>query len=179
MNKPIHILVVEDSADDAELAVNEFEQVGYDPTWERVETPETMRAALNKKEWDIIISDYSMPHFSGPDALRLIQEQRLDIPFIIVSGTVGEDVAVESMKAGAHDYLLKSSRIRLVPAVERELREAKVREEHRLIEKALQESEDKFRDFVETSTDLVFRLSRTGHIEYISPRIKDLYGGTQ
>ena len=141
MSKPIRILVIEDSVDDTELMLLEFEKAGYDPTWERVETPETMRAALEEKEWDIIISDYSMPHFSGPDALKLMQEFGIDLPFIILSGTIGEDVAVNCMKAGAHDYLLKDNMVRLVAAVEREIREAKVRLERRQSQEALRESE--------------------------------------
>ena len=139
MSKPIRILVIEDSVDDAELMVLEFEKAGYDPTWERVETPGTMRAALGKKEWDIIISDYSMPHFSGPDALKLMQEQGFDLPFIIISGTVGEDVAVECMKTGAHDYLMKNSLIRLIPAVERELLDAEVRRQRKQAHRDLNE----------------------------------------
>ncbi len=138
MSKPIRILVVEDSVDDAELVVLEFKKAGYDPTWERVETPETMRAALEKKELDIIIADYSMPQFSAPDALKVMQEQGLDIPFIIVSGFIGEDIAVESMKAGAHDYFMKDKVARLVPAVEREIREAKGRLELRQAEERIE-----------------------------------------
>lgn len=124
MSKSIHILNIEDSVDDSELMLIEFEKAGYSPIWERVETPENMQKALEKNDWDIIISDYTMPHFSGPEALKLLQEYGRDIPFIIISGAVGEDIAVISMKAGANDYLMKSNLTRLVPAVEREIREA-------------------------------------------------------
>ena len=121
--------MVEDSEDDALLLLRELRRGGCDLTFERVDTPEAMKAALDKQRWDVIISDYVMPHFSGPDALALLKEKGLDLPFIIVSGKVGEGTAVEAMKAGAHDYIVKGNLARLCPAIERELREAAVRRE--------------------------------------------------
>ena len=178
MSKPIRILVIEDSVDDAELIVLEFEKAGYEPTWERIETPETMRAALGKKEWDVIISDYSMPHFSGPDALKLMQEQGFDLPFIIISGTVGEDVAVECMKTGAHDYLLKSSLIRLVPAVERELRDAEVRRTRKQAEEALALSEQLLRNVIEQSPVSLWISDSEGTLIKMNQSCRELFGVT-
>jgi DNA-binding NtrC family response regulator len=126
---PRRILIVEDSVDDAELAVRSLRQSGLHLTYERVDTPETMRAALEERPWDVVLSDFSMPRFSGLDALKLLQDRGFDLPFILVSGTVGEDVAVQAMRAGAHDYFLKGNLTRLPLAVERELRDAETRRE--------------------------------------------------
>lgn len=131
MTKPLRALIVEDSEDDTELLLRELRRGGYSPIHTRVETPEAMTAELSARSWDVVFSDFSMPHFNAFDALALLRKTEFDIPFIIVSGTIGEDRAVIAMKAGAHDYILKGNLKRLVPAVERELREARVRQERR------------------------------------------------
>lgn len=128
---PLNVLIVEDNPDEAELLVIELESMGYDVTYERVDRPLDMSSALDRCAWDVILCDYSMPHFSASRALRLMQEKQLDLPFIIVSGNIGEETAVTMMKVGAHDYLMKDRLARLAPAVERELREAVVRAERR------------------------------------------------
>ena len=138
MDKPLRVLIVEDSEDDAQLLLRQLQRGGYDPRHERVETPRAMRAALGRQTWDVVLSDYSMPQFSGPAALELLQETGLDLPFIIVSGQIGEETAVEAMRAGAHDYLLKDRLARLAAAVERELHEADVRQERRLMEERIE-----------------------------------------
>jgi diguanylate cyclase (GGDEF)-like protein len=130
MSLPLRLLLIEDSEDDARLLVREL-QPHYELTYERVDTPAAANDALDKPGWDLVISDYSMPQFNGLDALALVQEKNLDIPFIIVSGTIGEDVAVQAMKAGAHDYLIKGKLARLIPAIDRELQEAKIRQERK------------------------------------------------
>jgi two-component system cell cycle sensor histidine kinase/response regulator CckA len=137
MDRPLKVLLVEDSDHDAMLLLHELRQGGYSPLYERVETPEAMVGALEKQDWDMVIADYVMPRFSGLDALKLLQDRGLDLPFIIVSGKIGEDVAVKAVKAGAHDYLLKDNLTRLNLAVERELREAVMRRERRLAEAEL------------------------------------------
>jgi diguanylate cyclase (GGDEF)-like protein len=129
MMKPLRALVVEDSEDDTALLLRELRRGGYDPSHTRVETAETMSTELSTRDWDIVFSDFSMPHFNAFDALALLRNSGHDLPFIIVSGTIGEDRAVTAMKAGAHDYILKGNLKRLVPAVERELREARIRQE--------------------------------------------------
>ncbi len=129
MTKPLRVLIVEDSEDDTLLLLRELRRGGYEPVSERIETPESMKAVLEKSRWDIIISDYVLPRFSGLAALDILKESGQDLPFIIVSGNIGEDIAVGAMRAGAHDYIIKGNLSRFVPAVERELREAEVRRE--------------------------------------------------
>ena len=129
--KPIRVLIIEDSEADTELLLRELRRGGYTPEFERVETPDQLKTALAGQSWDLIISDYAMPRFDGLQALKLTQEKGVDVPFIIVSGSIGEDVAVAAMKAGAHDYLLKGNTARLLPAIERELREARMRQGRR------------------------------------------------
>ncbi len=131
MTKPLRALIVEDSEDDALLLVEELRQGGYAPEFVRVEESGPMREELAKKNWDVVFSDFTMPRFSAFDALAQLHRSELDIPFIIVSGTIGEDRAVAAMKAGAHDYVLKGHLKRLVPAMERELREARNRRERK------------------------------------------------
>src|SRR5437899_7712470 len=115
------ILIVDDSADDTDLMQRVLRKSGHDIFSERVETAEAMESALMRADWDLIISDYSMPHFDGISALKLSQDKHIDLPFILVSGTVGEDIAVEAIKAGANDYVLKTNMARLAHAVDRAL----------------------------------------------------------
>ena len=124
---PLRVLIVEDSADDAELLLRAVRQSGYEPTAARVETAAAMRAALHDKPWDLILSDYHIPGFGGMEALRIAKESGLDLPFIVVSGKVGEEALVEVMKAGATDFLLKGSLARLGSLIKRELTDAAAR----------------------------------------------------
>jgi signal transduction histidine kinase len=141
MSKPLSALIVEDNEQDATLLVRELRRGGYDLNFHRVETPDAMRAALENQTWDIVLSDYSMPHFSAPAALALVRERNLDLPFIIISGTIGEETAVESLRAGAHDFLVKGSLARLLPAIGREMREADFRAQKKRIQEQLLISE--------------------------------------
>jgi PAS domain S-box-containing protein len=134
VNKPLRLLVVEDSEDDAALLLRELARRGWDVDHERVETADAMREALARRPWDLIISDFSMPTFSAMAALAVLRETALDLPFIVASGTIGEESAVEALKAGAGDFLVKGKFSRLGPAIERELREAAARRELRLAE---------------------------------------------
>ena len=131
MSKRLRVLIVDDSENDVLLLLRGLRGGGFEPEFERVETAEAMAAALAARPWDIIISDYSMPEFSGFAALKVLQQSGLDLPFILVSGTIGEDLAVEAMKAGAHDYVMKGNLQRLTTAIERELREVEVRKERK------------------------------------------------
>jgi signal transduction histidine kinase len=124
MAKALRVLHVEDSERDAALLTRHLTRAGYELISKRVETPESMRAALEAQEWDVILCDYSMPHFNSLSALALLHEMALDIPFIIISGTIGESIAVEAMRLGANDYLMKDNLLRLAPTIERELQEA-------------------------------------------------------
>jgi len=127
MTTPLRLLLIEDSEDDALLLMRELSKGSYDLYSERVDTAEAMEAALSARAWDLVISDFVMPHFSGLDALQMLRESGIDIPFIIVSGKIGEETAVDAMKAGADDYILKGNLARLAPAVKRELADAEVR----------------------------------------------------
>ncbi|QYO64927.1 response regulator [Leptolyngbya sp. 7M] len=113
MSKTLRVLLVEDSPDDAELLVSQLEREGYTIISERVETAAAMSAALDRQSWDVILCDYSMPSFDALAALKIMKEKGLDLPFIIVSGVIGEEIAVAAMQAGAHDYLLKNRLTRL------------------------------------------------------------------
>ncbi|HEY1533048.1 MAG TPA: PAS domain S-box protein, partial [Polyangiaceae bacterium] len=141
----LRILVVEDSASDAKLLILELKRAIESVEFERVEDADAMRAALRARSWDVVTSDWSMPTFSGLSALALVGELGLDIPFLIVSGTIGEEVAVAAMQAGAHDYLIKGNLKRLVPAIEREIREAKVRAARRAAEVELVKAAQRYR----------------------------------
>jgi PAS domain S-box-containing protein/putative nucleotidyltransferase with HDIG domain len=169
MSQTLRVLIVEDSEDDALLVVRELKHAGYDVTFERVETAEAMRAALANQEWDVVLSDYSLPQFGGPAALAMLKESGLDLPFILASGTIGEETAVAALKAGAHDFLLKSQLARLVPAVERELREAASRRERRQAEAALAASEAELRALFASMRDVVLVIDRDGIYRKIAP----------
>ena len=153
MSTQLRVLVVEDSEDDAILMMRQLQQSGYETLFERVDTAEAMKASLDRQEWDIILSDYALPGFSVPAALGITRERKLDIPFIVVSGAIGEESAVQIMHAGAHDYVMKDRLARLAPAIERELREAQMRSERRRMEEALRQSEHNYRVLFESMID--------------------------
>jgi two-component system cell cycle sensor histidine kinase/response regulator CckA len=141
----LRVLLVEDSESEAKLVLRELARLGRPIESERVETAKAMREALERSAWDVVLSDWSMPSFSGPAALALMKGMGLDLPFIIVSGTVGEEAAVDTMRAGARDFVLKGKLARLSPAIEREVREHKLREAHRRSEAALSKSQELLR----------------------------------
>ena len=176
MKRQLRVLVVEDSEFDAQVMVNLLRRAGYEPYMERVETPETLAQAVSSKSWDIILSDYNLPNFNALEALKQIQATQLDIPFIIVSGGIGEDIAVAAMKAGAHDYLMKGNLQRLAPAVDRELREASIRSERRHAKRALQESEQRYRMLWETSPDAVVLMDERCFVEFVNPAVQEVFG---
>jgi phosphoserine phosphatase RsbU/P len=162
MGKPLRVLIVEDSEDDALLMVFELRRGDYSPSHKRVESFEAMQRALEDESWDLVISDYVLPGFSGLEALRLVRRSGLDLPFIIVSGKIGEDVAVNAMKEGANDYLIKGNISRLVPAIEREMQEAEVRRKRREAEAALIRSERRYKRLVSAVTDYIYTVTING-----------------
>jgi signal transduction histidine kinase len=145
MIRSLRLLLIEDMEDHALLLVREL-RGGFNVTFERVETLQELEAALDSHPWDAVIADFNLPGFNGLDALRIMRAKGLDLPFILISGVIGEESAVEAMKAGAHDFILKGKYSRLVPALERELREATIRHERRQAEEELV----KYREHLET-----------------------------
>jgi two-component system cell cycle sensor histidine kinase/response regulator CckA len=141
MAQSLHALIVEDSEEDCALLLRVLRQGGYNVTYKRVDTAEGLHKMLREGQWDCVISDFSMPGFSGVSALRLVREKDPDVPFIFVSGTIGEDVAVDAMRGGAQDYVLKDNLARLLPAIDRELVDANMRREHRRSEQKLRQLE--------------------------------------
>ena len=170
MGAPLRVLLVEDSEDDTLLLLRELRRGGYEPVCERVDTAAAMEAALEEQAWDIVISDHSMPAFSSSAALELLRRKGfVDVPFIIVSGQIGEDVAVAAMKAGAHDYIMKDNLARLNTAIERELREAEVRRERR-------RAEEKYRSIFENSVEGIFQTTVEGRVVTANPALARMFG---
>ena len=178
MGKPLRVLIVEDSEDYALLLRHELNRGGYDLTYARVETSKDMNVALDSQVWDLIISDYHMSRFKGLDALKLAQERIPDVPFILVSGQIGADKAVAAIKAGAHDYLPKDNLKRLIPVVERELREAENRRARKEAEEALRLSEHQYATLAQASPVGLFRTDAEGHCCYVNQRWCALTGMT-
>jgi PAS domain S-box-containing protein len=179
MGVPLRVLLVEDYEDDALLLVRELRRGGYDPVYERVDTAEAMEAALDERGWDLVVADHSMPAFSSQAALELLRGKGYsDLPFIIVSGQIGEQVAVEAMKAGAQDYLMKGNLARLNTAIERELREAESRRERRRAEEELKVSETRFRLMIEQSPLSIQIFSPDGRTLRVNRAWERLWGVT-
>jgi PAS domain S-box-containing protein len=174
--KLLRVLIVEDLEDDAFLMVRELTRYGYRVEYLRVDTPAGMTEALRTRTWDLVLSDHSMPKFSAPDALALLRKHGLDLPFIIVSGSIGEDLAVAAMKAGASDYFRKDSLTRLAPAVERELREAEIRKARAEAEDALRQSEVLYRTLVNTSPDAIVVTDLEARVRMANPQALRLLG---
>ena len=152
MNRPLQVLLIEDSEDDAALLEIELRRAGYAPTCSRIETPEALHSELARQRWDLVISDYNLPRFDGLAALTIVKEKDLDLPFVIVSGYISDETAVAAMRAGAHDYVMKDNLARLGQAVERELREAEVRRERRRAEEDLRHAYEELETRVQERT---------------------------
>ncbi|MGY5870921.1 MAG: response regulator [Candidatus Thorarchaeota archaeon] len=177
MTKSVRILLIEDSEDDAILLQRQLTKSNLEIEMKRICTCDEMIQALNENTWDAIICDYLMPEFSVTDAMEVLRTKGVDLPFIIVSGTISDETAVDMMKAGAHDYLTKNNLSRLAPALEREIIEAENRHQRRVAEEALRESERKHRMLIESIIDTVIVLSADGSVsEFYSqtPLVQDV-----
>ncbi|MHB8071119.1 MAG: response regulator [Candidatus Cryosericum sp.] len=175
----LHAIVIEDNEDDAVLMVREVQKYGYDVQWQRIQTPAEFRAALADASLEIILADYTLPQFSAPDALAILKESGLDIPFLVISGTIGEDVAVALVKSGANDYVMKKNMRRLGQVVDRELREVASRRRRAEIERALRESEERYRTLFESMNIGVIYQNPDGAIKSANPAALRILGLTQ
>ncbi|MBA3391186.1 MAG: response regulator [Deltaproteobacteria bacterium] len=171
------MLIVEDSATDAHLVVEELQRTGRRIDFERVETPAAMRAAL-EREWDVVVADWSVPDLDGLAALSLLKELNLDLPFIIISATGGEEHAVHAIRAGAHDYVTKDKLGRLIPAVERELIERGTRHARQEAELALREAERRMRRMVDSAMVGIWFQGAEGKTSFMNHRMAQILGLT-
>jgi PAS domain S-box-containing protein len=176
--KTLRLLILEDNPDDAELEVKELEREGFILNWKRVDTEPAFRKALSENP-DVILADYKLPSFSGMAALKIQQENFPDIPLIIVSGTIGEDIAVECMKAGATDYVLKDRLSRLGSVVKRALKEAEIYRKRKLAEEKLRASEKRFRILFESATDGIFLINKNAEYVDVNPAGCKMFGYTR
>jgi len=174
-NKTLNLLILEDNPDDAELAVKELEREGFTVKWRRVETEKAFRKALAEKP-DLIFTDYSLPSYDGVAALQIRQETVPEIPLIMLSGTIGENVAVECMKSGATDFVLKGNLSRLGSVVKRALKEAGAYWEHRQTVEALRESEKKYRNIFENSVEGIYESTPEGRFVRVNPAFSKMLG---
>ncbi len=174
--KKLQVLVLEDSESDALIAIGNLAVAGFVPDFKRVETEQELERALKSGKWDVILADYNLPDYSALDALRLVQKHKLDIPFIVISGAIGDETAVSAMKAGAHDYLMKGNLARLAPVVTRELNEAKVRSNQRKQAEIARQTELRYRLLWESSPDAIILLNAEGMICLVNPATKHVFG---
>ena len=176
MSKALRVICVEDSEEDSLLLLRELRNGGYYPVWKRIETADAMSVALEEGSWDLVLADFALPGFNALVALELVRQARLDLPFIVVSGVIGEEQAVAMMKAGAHDYVFKDNLRRLLPAIERELHETAVRRQRRRAEEALQKSEKKYKDLFDQSNDGILLHDEQGAILDANNKILEQLG---
>ncbi len=175
MPRPVNVLFIEDREDDAQLLMRELRKGGFEPSYERVETEVAMRLALARRKWDVVISDYSMPAFSAPGALRALKESGFELPFIVVSGSIGEDRAVSVLKDGASDFISKENLSRLVSALERELRDTASRRARREAEAALSASNERITALVSASPIAMVVIERTGAVALWNPAARRIF----
>ncbi len=178
VTEPLRVLIVEDNEDDAQLLLVRLRRAGYAPDYLRVDNADDLREALRDRSWQIVISDYAMPGFSGLDALRMLRAENLETPFILVSGTVGEETAVEAIRSGANDYIMKDNLARLVPAIDRELRDMRERAHRRRAEDALYQERERALITLHSIGDGVIATDADGRVDYMNPVAERVTGWT-
>jgi PAS domain S-box-containing protein len=176
MAEQLRVLLVEDSEDDAELLLRELRRAGYEPSHERVWTAAGIETALSRQTWDLVISDHGMPAFTGTEALQIVRRLTPDLPFIFVSGSIGEDVAVAAMRAGAQDYVMKGNIKRLAPAVARELTDSESRRRERITEEQLRSTGELLRSVFTASPLAIIATDLDGLVTLWNPAAERLFG---
>jgi len=175
-DKSLRSLIIEDSEDDTLLLIRNLKKGGYNPVYERVETVDAMKKALKEKQWDIILCDYSLSKFNAPSAIAILKETNIDIPLIVITGAIGEETAAECMRLGAQDFIIKGNMSRLCPAIARELEDAEIRNKEKQVEEKLRHEEQRFRAFIEHSSDIIVIMNREGIITYVNPAVEEVLG---
>ncbi|MEN6371517.1 MAG: PAS domain S-box protein [Armatimonadota bacterium] len=178
MNTTLHLLIIEDSEEEALRIVRELERGGYSVVFERVDTPEVMSAALVNRFWDVIVAGYKMPRFNGLEALKLLRKKGFHQPFILISGKIGEDAVAEALKSGADDYINRDNLAQLAPTVQRVINEAMRREEHLQADNELRQSERLHRQIIETALEGVWLLDSNWKTAFLNKRVAEMLGYT-
>lgn len=172
----LRALMIDDSEDDVLLTIRELKKGGYNPVYERIDTAADMKKALREKQWDIILCDYNMPTFNAPAAIAISKEANLDIPLIVISGTIGEETALECMRNGAHDYFMKGKLSLLCPAIARELEDARIRNKQKQAEQELRQSEEKYRTILENIEDGYYEVDLSGRFTFFNESMRKTLG---
>jgi PAS domain S-box-containing protein len=175
-DKSLRVLIIEDSENNALLLIRNLKKGGYNPVYERMETADAMKKALKEKQWDIILCDYSLSKFNAPSAIAILKETNIDIPLIVITGAIGEETAAECMRLGAQDFIMKGNMSRLCPAIARELEDAEIRNKEKQAEEKLRHEEQRFRAFIEHSSDIIVIMNREGIITYVNPAVERVLG---
>lgn len=178
-NNPLHVLLVEDSQDDADLILLQLRKAGLEISSKRVDTEDAMRKTIMANRWDLVISDFNLPRFGAREALAVLREADADIPFIIVSGCIGEECAIALMKLGASDFVMKGKLARLAPVIERELQDASVRRERRLALEALRANEKLLKGITSSLGEGLYVLNAAGELIFMNPEAERLLGWTE
>lgn len=176
MLTPLRVLMVEDSEDDALLLIRTLRKNGYEPTAERVQTSEDLTLALSRQPWDIILCDFHLPGFSGIDAIAIVKKMNLDIPIIVVSGAIGEEMAMDCIHRGASDYIMKGNLTRLGLAVKRDLQEKEMRLRQKKDEESLRQSEEKYRTILESIGDGYYEVDLAGNFTFFNNALCRIWG---
>lgn len=176
MKKDMRILIIEDNEDDTLLLLRLLQKEGINIYYKRIELPAQMEKALDEEKWDVVVCDYALPKFSGLEALEIFKSKKIDIPFILVSGTIGEDIAVDMMKSGAHDYIMKSNLKRIIPAIQRELNEVEIRKQRRIAVESVKQREVQYRNLINNMNEGLIQVDNNDTIQFVNKRICEMFG---